>query len=539
MAITDDGETDRTMPLPSQSSAPPSRLPQTTPTFKANSKRTKRAVEHVEARIAASGGLATVPPAGSSDSCTGTTAAPSLTVLPIRKKQKRGTSSAASDCFACTDRSITCDRQRPYCGQCRQHERQCPGYKTTLTWGVGVASRGKLRGLSTPVSGTGSNSTTATTAIDQAASNAGQSKRTLTKGGAQSSSRPTWKGVDSTLASSQRPSNELNAPPHVIRPLHLNSHLRRKNVDGRLQQASEVVFSLSLSGDADLPTNSTTADTPPVSTAQRSSEVQRESLHLATSNTAQDALHLPHENSHDQQGHASAGDDGRPFENPSIISEPFSFFSAPAIIPNDAERGGNEFPPPHGNSVFAQNGSLFSLMHPLMMGSSAYAHNLMPTAFQQQQHFETPQDALNDYQQWGTMTTPYQQEANDDQEGPAADHHLSQVPPVVFSEAVGSTPRLKYLIRFFMEAMTPVMVTFDKPRNPYTTIGVSLARSSQTLQHAIAALAANNLRRKRENWAIVQKRKSLPFREVSRQVQAAIEKLTGRADQADGGYVPS
>ena len=27
----------------------------------------------------------------------------------------------------------------------------CSGYKTTLTWGVGVASRGKLRGMACPV----------------------------------------------------------------------------------------------------------------------------------------------------------------------------------------------------------------------------------------------------------------------------------------------------------------------------------------------------------------------------------------------------
>ncbi|KAI3002816.1 transcriptional regulator family: Fungal Specific TF [Aspergillus niger] len=46
-----------------------------------------------------------------------------------------------------------CDRRRPFCSQCLDSARNCAGYKTALTWGVGVASRGKLRGLSLPVTG--------------------------------------------------------------------------------------------------------------------------------------------------------------------------------------------------------------------------------------------------------------------------------------------------------------------------------------------------------------------------------------------------
>src|SRR5207248_517461 len=38
-----------------------------------------------------------------------------------------------------------------YCGQCIEMGKECSGYRTTLTWGVGVASRGKLRGMSLPV----------------------------------------------------------------------------------------------------------------------------------------------------------------------------------------------------------------------------------------------------------------------------------------------------------------------------------------------------------------------------------------------------
>jgi Fungal Zn(2)-Cys(6) binuclear cluster domain len=69
-----------------------------------------------------------------------------------RKRRRRAPASGASDdCFACIKRNTKCDRRRPYCSQCLEVGNECSGYKTQLTWGVGVASRGKLRGLSLPV----------------------------------------------------------------------------------------------------------------------------------------------------------------------------------------------------------------------------------------------------------------------------------------------------------------------------------------------------------------------------------------------------
>jgi hypothetical protein len=69
-----------------------------------------------------------------------------------RKRRRRAPAGgAAADCFACTKRNVKCDRRRPYCSQCLEVGNECSGYKTQLTWGVGVASRGKLRGLSLPI----------------------------------------------------------------------------------------------------------------------------------------------------------------------------------------------------------------------------------------------------------------------------------------------------------------------------------------------------------------------------------------------------
>lgn len=70
----------------------------------------------------------------------------------IRKRKRRAPAGgAADDCFTCTKRNVKCDRRRPYCSQCLEVGNECSGYKTQLTWNVGVASRGKLRGLSLPI----------------------------------------------------------------------------------------------------------------------------------------------------------------------------------------------------------------------------------------------------------------------------------------------------------------------------------------------------------------------------------------------------
>ncbi|KAI7092978.1 hypothetical protein KC317_g13363, partial [Hortaea werneckii] len=76
----------------------------------------------------------------------------SIAAQPPRKRRRRTAAGGATDdCFTCSKRAVKCDRKRPYCTQCIDIGKECSGYKTTLTWGVGVASRGKLRGMSYPV----------------------------------------------------------------------------------------------------------------------------------------------------------------------------------------------------------------------------------------------------------------------------------------------------------------------------------------------------------------------------------------------------
>lgn len=74
-------------------------------------------------------------------------------IMPCRKRRRTPVTGAACDCFTCIGQNIRCDRKRPYCSPCLERGKDCAGYKTTLTWGFGVASRGKLRGMSLPIAG--------------------------------------------------------------------------------------------------------------------------------------------------------------------------------------------------------------------------------------------------------------------------------------------------------------------------------------------------------------------------------------------------
>jgi hypothetical protein len=88
---------------------------------------------------------------------------------------------------------------------------------------------------------------------------------------------------------------------------------------------------------------------------------------------------------------------------------------------------------------------------------------------------------------------------------------LSRVVP---SLGIGYTPRLNYLINYYAEVISPVIVAFDGPSNPYRTHILPLAMKSETLQHAIAALSASNLRIRKEQNAI-STGKTLPARRSS------------------------
>lgn len=77
------------------------------------------------------------------------------------------------------------------------------------------------------------------------------------------------------------------------------------------------------------------------------------------------------------------------------------------------------------------------------------------------------------------------------------DHLSSSIPRGLPSLSIGNTPKLRYLINYYDKVISPVIVAFDGPNNPYRSHILSLAIESETLQHAIAALASGNIRMRR------------------------------------------
>ncbi|KAI9713681.1 MAG: hypothetical protein M1828_001411 [Chrysothrix sp. TS-e1954] len=58
------------------------------------------------------------------------------------------------------------------------------------------------------------------------------------------------------------------------------------------------------------------------------------------------------------------------------------------------------------------------------------------------------------------------------------------------------SPRIQYLLDYYDKAICPVLVTFDGPSNPYRAHIIQRAMHNPGLQHALAALATNNMRMK-------------------------------------------
>jgi hypothetical protein len=69
--------------------------------------------------------------------------------------------------------------------------------------------------------------------------------------------------------------------------------------------------------------------------------------------------------------------------------------------------------------------------------------------------------------------------------------------PMVHSPAETS-PRISFFLDYYEKIICPSVVVIDSPSNPYREHILSLASSSRSLQHAICALAACNLRMKRK-----------------------------------------
>ncbi|KIX92939.1 uncharacterized protein Z520_11415 [Fonsecaea multimorphosa CBS 102226] len=404
---------------------------------------------------------------------------------PPRKRRKRAPAAgAAVDCFTCTSRSVNCDRRRPYCSRCLDDGKDCAGYKTQLTWGNGVASRGKLRGLSLPIAGTQK--------LPQSGSPPRPKKRPLLP---PSSPRP------------PQLQHILNAAPEI----HPVPSPAVRDPDSTTN--GNAPFRFGLSHPPPVPPSY------PTTTGSWSPQPELPSVKIEPSVSSYPASSWAPSVVHGASTGASLRRPSAAYSGSDRVS-PMSY-SAPSPesayftrVLNHTTTGMPATLPPYPDSP--------QLASPF--GGSFPDHRQFHIYQRQDDdifHNESPAQSL----------LPQKVEASHVQNiDEAVDEEVEEVPRLKFENecaiveddsaigfpqwslhndslslspfagftAIGATPRIQYLIQYYTEVISPVIVAFDGPSNPYRTQILRLAGRSETLQHAIAALAASNLRQRRE-----------------------------------------
>ncbi len=392
-------------------------------------------------------------------------APPSTSTAPRKRRRRAPATGAADDCFTCASRSLKCDRRRPYCSQCLDDGETCSGYKTTLTWGVGVASRGKLRGLSLPIAG-GQKAASPESRrpdrkrkLDSDADATAQSVRQHPTEATQSSST-------SNVASSTAQRHEPRTAPINI-PNNISWHHQPSPISTSIPPRHVIPF-----GDH--------VSQPFSATSRGPSANDQRSPHLYTP-SPQDASYF-----------------GSPIQDQHQLPPNFQSYyssnehSGNSWIKTEADIDVVSFP----TSAPMANGQEFTTSIAGSMSNLAKATTAQEgdeeaiddTVYGSAESFIVPQMSLSDH--GSPMSASLFSE------------YALSLSPFTGMTSIGKTPRIRYLINYYAEVISPVIVAFDSPSNPYRTHILQLAAGSETLQHAISALSASNLRQRRGTGAL-------------------------------------
>lgn len=421
------------------------------------------------------------------------------TVAPLRpdvnaprKRRKRAPAAgAADDCFTCATRSVKCDRRRPYCSKCLDDGKDCAGYKTQLTWGNGVASRGKLRGLSLPVAGTKKLVAPVSTS---------RSKRRPSQ--QQTTSHPRAEAKDVPPSKSEQEPNHASTSPEQA----------SKNNVGSLFDQSKTSFPVSTS----YTTSSWQSTTARSSNLPDPIKVETTDTYASTSSTS---LHSPH-GTYDfsVRFNPNIGFTGTASPT-SYATSPDTVYFGQALNQSSLQSQSSlpayplspQIPSPY-NATFPDQGHFpgYQSQKISYVHSDPYARTLRPQHLRLVSEPENapPKDEDVEEIEGSNYDKDYENECavvDDDSSFGFAqfsmDYSMS-IAPFAGMSSIGATPRMQYLINYYTEVISPVIVAFDGPSNPYRTQILRLAANSETLQHAIAALSASNLRQRRETGAL-------------------------------------
>ncbi|KAK2589993.1 hypothetical protein QQS21_012326 [Conoideocrella luteorostrata] len=402
----------------------------------------------------------------------------------VRKRRRRAPAGgAADDCFTCSKRNVKCDRRRPYCSQCLEIGNECSGYKTQLTWGVGVASRGKLRGLSLPIA--------------KAPPVSREPKKSpVTRGRANSTAAVMaahwveqeevrrYRGpidIPSVTHSSSTPANSY--------PGHGYDYLAMSHSDGAAHVSHHSWNSMHYSGlvhsqDA---TPKYSKFPLPLITDGLSSSVDSVSDVDYLSPLSQTY-------SRDEMPFGSGSTvmyDGYPGNQHSPIAQ-----SPPSGLVLDHVRVPTSCP----GLVYAASEQSSSLNSHLDPFDTHLSHKLMREC----DSLSVPQvDVYNAGCSPAGHSWTASHPREDELQSPQSENAPNRWPTILREpDAMRVSPDLVARMPFFMDyyknTIAPSMVYIDGPHNPFRDHILQLAAHSQSLQHAICALSACNLRMKRK-----------------------------------------
>lgn len=410
---------------------------------------------------------------------------PSMAASAGPKRRRRAPATgAAEDCHTCRKTQAACDRRRPYCSQCLELGKDCSGYRTTLTWGIGVASRGKLRGLSLPVanSATRDSSTTSakqispTTTYDDAAAKSRKRQRDASHRPGSDSKRLSLPQLRTPAASQPGSSHQVNwqipdfgGPHPSSEQPHIFTH--------------RPVF-------------------PMLAQSSLASPVDDVSLSSSTGSIPSTASLGPYGDHYfDIPNEQPAAVDHSPFLDPYLVHYNLAAMQA---SPQESLLA--------FGSLSAQTSSSFD-QDPFWATSNNLRHSNMSMSTNLGQSLsefsDNATDTSNPADGMARCLSPENPfdlvSAGPDMlsiglgESPLSQAALAQPIPTIGRalQLYDTSPRVRTLLDFYDKAICSVLVAFDGPANPYRMYVMPLALQNQGLQNAIAALATNNIRMRR------------------------------------------
>ncbi|KAF2273273.1 uncharacterized protein EI97DRAFT_469676 [Westerdykella ornata] len=416
-----------------------------------------------------------------------------------RKRRRRAPATGASeDCFACRKRQIKCDRRRPYCGQCIELGKDCTGYRTTLTWGVGVASRGKLRGMSLPVP----------KSPTQTSSTARQETKSQSSTASSSTATPTTQGptkletrhsVDFGVTSPISPTSPtLYSGPHEYNYFGPTSPIPIPSPT----TGAPMGFGGPGYGDH--------VDAFHPHTSKLKRPHLQPGFHLQRLHTS---LHAPYDETglstssaslgtHSDSDFPSPGEypptphDEFPFgdsslpqfqpinwhdQTPMSSIDNFQFYDIPRTLPMADDL----------SSSISSDQSVQDLSD-----ASSTQQNMGPPTFPEIFIEGEMASSANGFSQSGFSYLPTEGMSSNGS-GPLSSDELALTTAIPQSLILASppSPRMQYLLDYYDRFICRVLVAFDEPSsNPYRMHVMHLAMRDEGLQNAIAALATNNMR---------------------------------------------